>query len=418
MQNTQVQNEVKTNQQEFTALKPNKYSFNNINDSFMNNNNWQLNINQLILDLESNITIKSNINHLYDRLCNIIFNEMDKYLDYKNCSNGSKKKLKLSKPYWNSELTSKWKHMKDKEKQFRKYDGCKKIKLKLHNEFKICQSQFHKLLKSTERNYFRGFGNTLETINTKNPKEFWNKIKKLGPQKSNISDQVLLDDGSLTSDKNTVFQKWVNDFKGLYNKDVEDNNDIKYNIIQLEKSHMELFDIPDNESVLNSHITPQEVHLAVRKLQNNKSVGLDRIPNEVLKMPGILQTLSLLFNNCFTHSYVPDVWLKSLITPVPKGKDKDPNVPLNYRGISLISCVSKLYSGVLNKRLLSYLEDNKYIAEEQNGFRPGRSCEEHVFTLHSVIQNRLNDKKDTFVALLICVRHSTGLIALSYCTNY
>ena len=49
------------------------------------------------------------------------------------------------------------------------------------------------------------FGNGLESINTKNPKEFWNKIKKLGPQKSNVSDQVLLDDGSLTSNKNTVF---------------------------------------------------------------------------------------------------------------------------------------------------------------------------------------------------------------------
>ena len=82
---------------------------------------------------------------------------------------------------------------------------------------------------------------------------------------------------------------------------------------------------------------------------------------------------------------MPDLWLKSLITPVPKVKDKDPNVPLNYRVISLISCVSKIYSEILNKRIVSYLDENNCILEEQNGFRPGRSCEEHVFILHSIV---------------------------------
>ena len=105
-------------------------------------------------------------------------------------------------------------------------------------------------------------------------------------------------------------------------------------------------------------------------------------------------------DNCFMHSYVPDLWLKSLITPVPKGKDKDPNVPLNYRGIRLISCVSKVYSGILNKRIVSYLDENNCIVEEQNDFRPGRSCEEHAFTLHSIVQTRLYENKDTFVAFI------------------
>ena len=72
------------------------------------------------------------------------------------------------------------------------------------------------------------------------------------------------------------------------------------------------------------------------------------MPNEVFRLPGILHALIALFNNLFTHSCVPNLWLKSLIAPVPKGKDKDPNVPLNFRGISLISCVSKVYNGILN----------------------------------------------------------------------
>ena len=390
----------KQNKQHFVPWSPRKYSIDRPNDNFMNNNSWKINLNQLICDFESNLRKKGNINHLYDKLCSIVFMEMDKYLDYTDSSKRSKKRLKSSKPFWNSELTLLWKNMKDKEKELRKYRGCNKAKNKLHNEYKISQAKFDKCLRNTERNYFRAFGNDIEAINTRNPKEFWNKIKQLGPQKSNISDQVLLDDGSLTKDKNTVFQKWVNDFKGLYNKDINCNNDIEYNIMNIEKSHMEQFDNSDNENALNSCITTKEVQSVIRKLKNNKSVGIDKIPNEILKLPSLLQTLTLLLNNCLTHGYVPGIWLKSLITPVPKGKDKDPNVPLNYRGISLISCVSKVYSGLLNKRLVNYLDENKCIVEEQNGFRPGRSCEEHVFTLHSVIQNRLNDNKDTFVAFI------------------
>ena len=208
-----------------------------------------------------------------------------------------------------------------------------------------------------------------------------------------------MDDGSLSSDKGTVFHKWVNDFKGLYNREVDNNNDIEYNIIQTELALMEQFH-SSNDNILNCVITVPEVYDMVKKLKNNKSTGLDKIANGVLKLPGTLHALTALFNNCFMHGYVPDLWLKSLITPVPKGKDEDPNVPLNYRGISLKSCVSKVYSGILNKRIVGYLDENNCIVEEQNGFRPGRSREEHVFTLHSIVQTRLHENKHTFVAFI------------------
>lgn len=58
--------------------------------------------------------------------------------------------------------------------------------------------------------------------------------------------------------------------------------------------------------------------------------------------------------------------------------------------------MSKLYSYVLNNRLLQYLENENLLAEEQNGFRSKRSCEDHVFTACSNIRHRLVTKKDTF----------------------
>ena len=85
-----------------------------------------------------------------------------------------------------------------------------------------------------------------------------------------------------------------------------------------------------------------------------------------------------------------------MIAPIPKDSTKDKRIPLNYRGISLLSVVRKLYSAVLNNRLLGYLEDERLLTEEQNGFRRKRSCEDHVYSACTLIRNTLISKKETF----------------------
>lgn len=64
------------------------------------------------------------------------------------------------------------------------------------------------------------------------------------------------------------------------------------------------------------------------------------------------------------------------------------------------STLSKVYTSVLNMRLTKYLESMNLIAEEQGGFRKGRSCSDQMFILTSLIKNRLNLNKDTFVSFI------------------
>ncbi len=77
-----------------------------------------------------------------------------------------------------------------------------------------------------------------------------------------------------------------------------------------------------------------------------------------------------------------------------------PRIPLNYRGINLLSCIYKTYSTVINRRLLSFLETNNLLCDEQNGFRANRSCLEHIYTLYTIIKNRKNMSLDTYVAFI------------------
>ena len=73
---------------------------------------------------------------------------------------------------------------------------------------------------------------------------------------------------------------------------------------------------------------------------------------------------------------------------------------MNYRGISLLSCVFKIFSSILNDRIAKHLESNDFLVEEQNGFRKGRSYTDHIFSLHTILFYRINQNKCTFVTFL------------------
>jgi len=46
------------------------------------------------------------------------------------------------------------------------------------------------------------------------------------------------------------------------------------------------------------------------------------------------------------------------------------------------------------------LESNDELSDEQNGFRPSRSCQDHIFALSSIIEKQFHDNKDHSLALL------------------
>ncbi len=70
----------------------------------------------------------------------------------------------------------------------------------------------------------------------------------------------------------------------------------------------------------------------------------------------------------------------------------DPHLPLQYRGISLLSTINKFYTYILNSRLTDTAERNKIFHDEQNGFQKNHSCADHIISLISIIRNRKNKK--------------------------
>ena len=97
---------------------------------------------------------------------------------------------------------------------------------------------------------------------------------------------------------------------------------------------------------------------------------------------------------------IPKLWSKGIITSIPKCSTSDPRDPLSYCGITLALCAYKSYCGILNQRLVNWLDRNNVILDKQNSFRNGRSTIDHLNTLTYIIETRKLRKLATFAAFV------------------
>ena len=83
-------------------------------------------------------------------------------------------------------------------------------------------------------------------------------------------------------------------------------------------------------------------------------------------------------------------WRTARIFPIHKGGDK--SILKNYRGVFLLDLGYKVLTTIMNNRLRDWLEANKCWKESQAGFRQGRSTRDHIFTLKSIVGDKLKRK--------------------------
>ena len=388
-----------------------RYMFDTMSEDFLNSTTWQHVLDSFIQRLEFMSPSQKNVDTFYDDMLKEIFHEMDSHIKYKDSSKKVRKYYRSHKPFWTDELTSAWKAMSEAEKAFTHCKHSHVRNKQLHEDFIHKRKLFDKLLRCTERKYNRKKAIDIETINTKNPNEFWKQVNSLGPKRSMKIPMEVYNDmgpggGIKVRDENYVFEKWKDEFHSLYNMPSDINtsfDNVFYDDIKARLPDIKLFELENsnyNNMVYNRPFSNDEFDRICNSLKQGKAAGPDMIPNEVLRHVGIKKLLVDFINMCFTKNIIPSVWRLSIISPIPKSASKDPYVPLNYRGISLLSCMYKLYSAALNSRITSHCELNDLLVDEQNGFRSKRSCQDHIFVLSSIIKNRKLCGQNTFCAFV------------------
>ena len=140
-----------------------------------------------------------------------------------------------------------------------------------------------------------------------------------------------------------------------------------------------------------------ELRKAVIELKCGKSGGEDLIINELLMngfsvlCPYMLQ----LFNFIFEAGIFPEMWGNGLLVPLHKKGSM--SVTDNYRGITLLSALGKLFTRVLNNRLDGWAEAYGIYLEAQNGFRKGRGTTDSLFIIQNVINEFIENGKKLYV---------------------
>ena len=125
------------------------------------------------------------------------------------------------------------------------------------------------------------------------------------------------------------------------------------------------------------------------KMKVDKAPLADNIPAELVKHGGkeLVALMSSLCQKIWETKTWPDEWTRSLIILLPR--KGNPQKCQNYRTISLIAHSSKVMLKIILNRL-------KNEAEEQAGFRPGRSTVEQIFNCRIMMEKHLQHQKELF----------------------
>jgi hypothetical protein len=148
-------------------------------------------------------------------------------------------------------------------------------------------------------------------------------------------------------------------------------------------------------------ITPEEVLKELNSLDPTSSKGAVGIEPKIFKQCAneLAKPLADLFNNCIKNNFIPLEWKLAHLTPNYKGKGSKSDIN-NYRPLSVLSPIAKVYESLLAIRITNYFEENNLFNKSQFGFRKGLSCELALNTFFETIRENMNKKEHTVSIML------------------
>lgn len=173
--------------------------------------------------------------------------------------------------------------------------------------------------------------------------EFWSGLRFFRGNKRSMNGAISL-------------EEWVNYYKNIFPAKIPSN-------ITLENG---------SDNLLDGHFSMAELENALLNAKLKKVPGHDGIPAEFYKfLPDSWKEILLsLFNQVLDTEETPESWSQILVSMLfKKGEIANPE---NYRPIAQVDVLVKLFTFMLNARLVRWVETKNVLPEFQNGFRKGR----------------------------------------------
>ena len=338
--------------------------------------------------------VDSNPQDNYELFHRLLQNAKDKHLPKKRVRY-DKKKHKSSKWMTNGILKS----INTKDRMYKKL-----LRAKISNsesyatlkaEFKAYQSSLRRSIKEAKRPYY----NKVFNMYKNDIKQTWAIIKDTLQNKARgeLPNKYLLNDRTLTNMDEIAneFNKYFINIGRLLSEEITSGH----------SSDEYLND--KTELVFNfTPVTEDYIANVISNLKNKSSYGYDNISNKLIKLAkGVLtQPLTLISNQILRTGIFPKELKISRVKPL--FKSGDPLQFNNYRPVSLLPSLSKIFEHVIFDQIMCYLTENNLLSSEQFGFRPGHSTELAALRMvDHIIKQMDNGKLPLCIYILIFQKH-------------
>lgn len=286
-----------------------------------------------------------------------------------------KSKKKKRKPWITNSLIF---AMKERD---RLYQQCKRSKQQHDIEaFKAHRNKINSLVNKVKAQYYR---NKIH----EHPKDInliWSTVKdSLNMNKTRVKNVsgISIEDYYITDSKDIAneFNKYyIRVAKELADKITDVNGENEFSL----KTHCgtSLFLLPTTRS---------EIIKLIKELKPNTSPGPDGITVKIMQIlaEDIATPIMNIINIAFLTGTYPQQFKQSIVIPIHKSGNID-NVE-NYRPISLISNIGKIFEKCIKKRIVAFLEKYNLLSDRQYGFRSGKSTQDAIVYVTREIYNAL-----------------------------
>ena len=318
-------------------------------------------------------------NHSFDRFDKKVSEIVDRYVPLKKVN---KKELRLqTKPWITPGII---KSIKRRDKLLRLYIKTNEPNRKeeIHTQYKVLRNKITTLIRNSKKNHLQNYF----TKNAQDIRKTWSGIKNIINIKptSKAQPASILVDNKLETDPSKIAEGFNTYFSTIAEKlqheiHFEENNFTKY------------LNTPLNHNFLLP-VDPNQVIFIIDSLENSKATGPHSIPTEIFKIIkfNICLPLKELINMSFATGVYPDKLKIAKVIPIFKNKG-DQLLVSNYRPISLLSNINKIFEKLVYSRLYSFLNLHNCIFELQFGFRAKHSTNHALFSLTEMIREALDN---------------------------
>ena len=255
--------------------------------------------------------------------------------------------------------------------------------------------------------YWQNKTKALDDLKLKNPKQFFQKINNFKGKGPNDQGKYLRHNNTNITDDNDI----ANTFAQVWESIFKPNNSNPQNRYANQKINEVNNWVEENNNIIKHHevvnlnllskqhnLTHPISNIAVKQKINkikSPACGISGHCGQVLKELPLksITHITRIFNGMLATGYFPACLKKGKTYLLPK-PGKDDTIPSNYRPITLLEPIAKIFEKIINARLRTHLESTNQFNKHQYGFRAGKSIQDVIFYTSAYIEKNYSNNNN------------------------